>query len=400
MRNFVEAYMTFCKGNEAPENYHLWSCLTALSSVVSRRVWLNQGIFRVYANLYTVLVGAPGNGKTTSMSISKRLIRELKDIPFSAECQTKESLVKEMCEYERAFEWGGQSYAYTPVAVFVTELSQFLGVESGHMIDFLTTVFDQDFYDRKTATKGSQVIVGPYLTILACATPKCITTYLKQDIISGGFSRRAIFVYEQESTVRIPFPEVTPEHKKAWDDLLKISRERLLTVKGEFVWEPEAKDWFASWYTSYKLPEDEQVRFYHRTKHVQLLKVAMLFSLAESNSLKLKKEHLQLALEALERIERHLPIIFRGIGRNVLNSVSSRILEVLHSNKGKLTEKQLMAYVWNDASQDEFMAAIRFLEETGAIHRRLVKIGGVDRIVVESSPQAAGSDSSQAAGQS
>ncbi len=92
--NFLANYLTFTRGNEAHELYHLWSGLVALSSIVSYRIWVPMGYFQVRANLYVILDGPPGDRKTTAMQQCKNLLKEVGDIPFSADCQTKESLVR------------------------------------------------------------------------------------------------------------------------------------------------------------------------------------------------------------------------------------------------------------------------------------------------------------------
>ena len=103
--SFLHNYNEFVKENEAHPTYHLFSGLVALSSIVSRRVWIAQGYFDVHPNLYVTLVGPPGNRKTTAMSVCKKLLREIGSdlVPMSAECQTKESVVKQMAENERSF---------------------------------------------------------------------------------------------------------------------------------------------------------------------------------------------------------------------------------------------------------------------------------------------------------
>ena len=65
--NLLADYLEFQSGNEVNENYHIWSAISALSALVSRRIWVNQGYFKIFGNLYVVLLGPPGNGKTTAM---------------------------------------------------------------------------------------------------------------------------------------------------------------------------------------------------------------------------------------------------------------------------------------------------------------------------------------------
>jgi len=379
--NFLADYSLFTSGDEAPENYHIWSGVSVLASIIGRRVWADWGRFHIYPNLYIVLLGPPGNGKTTAMSIGKGIVRDLGNIPFSAQAQTKESLVKEMAEYERGFTINGKPYVYTPVAIFVTELSHFLGPASGHMIDFLTTIFGEDVYDTKTKNKGSDLIIGPCVNLLACTTPQWITTYLRSDIISGGFTRRAIFINEDEGSERKPFPELSPEQLAARERVLAHAT-RIASVAGEFVWDPAAKVFFANWYKNFSLPVDLSVRWYYRTKHVQIIKVAQLVALGESSDLVLRRLHLEVAMSLFEKIETNLARVFQGMGRNELHNVSQKLIDILTLAGGYLPEKQVLVAMGREANMQELYHVVDYLEKTDAIVKFDEVVNGSKRRMV------------------
>lgn len=379
---FLQDYREFTKGNEAHPTYHMFSALVALSSIVSRKVWIDLGYFNIYPNLYVVLVGPPGNRKTTAMSVCKRLLRALNEgqntnptIPFSAECQTKESLVKELAGYQRAAKWTDpqtkedETLIYSPITVCVTELSQFLGAASAHMVDFLTTVYDQDYYDVKTKNKGIETIIGPYLTLLACTTPAWITARLRDDVISGGFSRRALFVFETDKAPRQAFPEITEEMEGAWSRVVDYSK-NLQHVKGKFEWAADAHAWYQNWYENLKVPPTETLAGYYDSKHIQLIKIAMLIALADRPELVLQIEHLKFALELLELMEKNLDRVFSGMGRNELNGVAQKIMELLNMAPGKqLPEKFIRRELFKDAAPDEIVKVLMHLEGTDRIVR-------------------------------
>lgn len=376
-KDFLEDYCLFNSGNEAAPTYHMWCGLSALSAIVSKRVWIDMGYFNVYPNLYVVLVGPPGVKKTTAMSSAKGMVRKLGDIPFSAECQTKESLVRELMGYERSIPNPNPekpAIVYTPISIFVTELSHFLGPNSGHMIDFLTKVYDQEFYDTKTKNKGSDIIKGPYVTLLACTTPDWITTYLKTDIISGGFSRRCIFVLEYNDGEPIPFPTITAEQRAAWERAEEHAY-KLKGVCGQFQWEPAAKTYWEEWYVEHKKKVkqgdfDATVRGFESTKDVQILKIAMLLKLASYDfDLVMTKEYLETAIAMFDLLGQNLPKVFQGMGRNELNAVSAKIMDMLRQTGGPIPEKRLQASMYREANGQELYNILNHLQSTDQIVR-------------------------------
>jgi len=368
--------------------FHHFSALVALSSIVSSRVWLDQGQFIIRPNLYVVLTASAGVKKTTAMSVAKRLLRELGDrVPLSAEAQTKEALVQTMSNNSRECKVGvgevpkhfspldeeRSKFLYTPMAVFVTELSQFVGSGSGHMVDFLTTIYDEEQYTNQTKNKGTDILPCPYLTLLACTVPDWITTNMKSDVISGGFCRRAIFVYETASSLRIPFPEITPPMEEAWDRLVAYSKE-LLTVKGPMIWGEGTKEFYSDWYVNLVRPSDPIMEGWFNSVHVQVLKMAMLISLSESMDRIILKVHIEVAMELVNMIETNIPKVFNGVGRNELSAIANKLMEMLeHSDGKRMPEKLIKRTLFKEADPSEIARIIQHLKETGQLVREVHK---------------------------
>jgi hypothetical protein len=411
MINFIQNFLTYAKGCETPEMYDLWSALATLSSVVSRRVWINHGYFTVYPNLYIVLVGAPGGRKTTAMNMTKDMLREIGTIPFAATCMTKEALCKYMAtQCLRTFPIPGTDRVkeYSPITMCLTELSHFLGANSAHMIDFLTTIYDQEFYDAKTKNKGDDLIPGPYLTVLACTTPSNITRYLKEDVISGGFSRRALFAFELDEGDPIAFPVITEEASQAWKSCVEWSKQ-LELVAGEFQWSSDAIGWYKPWYDelfySLRTHTNIMTRGYYKSKHIQLLKIGMLIALSESTELRLTKEHLLVGLEILDKLETNLPKVFEGMGRNELAPVAARMVDLLEMAGQPVPEKKVVAEFFRDADTRELYGIIAHLastgkivqleeknKETGAVIRRLLSTPSISQAWVEKTQRESSGD--------
>lgn len=342
-----------------------------------------MGYFRVYANLYTVLVGPPGGRKTTAMSIAKNLMREVKDIPFSAESETKEAIIGRMVSTERTMNMelaqkGGSRgpIVYSPLTICVTELAEFIGPSQEGMTTFLTTVYDQDFYDYGTIKRGQELITGPYLVLLGCTTPAWITARLRDDVISGGFSRRAIFALETERGKRITFPTITAEMMQCWVHCVEYCR-KLKSLQGVFKWHPDAMKFYDHWYQTMVIPDDPLLAGYYDTKHIQLLKVSMLLAISESMDLVLEERHLKLGLEQLFLTERNLHRVFEGIGRNELNAMASKMLDLLRQNGGVMTEKAVYSKMFQDGNDTEIRQVIEHLTNSDKVVQSNIQKGAI-----------------------
>lgn len=345
----------------------MWAGLVTLSSLIGKRVHLEMGHFDVFANIYIVFVAPPGGRKSTSMDFCGRFLEEAKGVPVSVDCVTKEAIVGTMQRCKTTFIPidGGQiglPFVYSPLTILADEFSELIGPSREGMISFLTTIYTKrGNYDYETIKRGVQTIENPYLTLLGCTTPAWITARLKDDVISGGFSRRAVFVYESERPERIAFPKVTPEMREAWNTAMAYAQV-LKKIHGKFTWDEEARTYYKDWYDNFKPPQSNPMLVgYYETCHMQLLKIAQLISLSESTDLVLRRDHLEFGQGLLTLVEQNLARVFEGVGRNELNGLSATLCDILRAAGGSLSEKKVYTIMFAGGTEFEIKQVIDHL---------------------------------------
>jgi hypothetical protein len=332
---FLKNYMLWNEGTEVPTQYYFWSGISALAALVNGQVYTRMGRYEIYPNMYIVLLGPPGNGKTSAMRRSEKLIRGFEDISLSAQSETAEGLVRFMRDKcVRPLPLPDGNVDFTPVTCFLSELSNFFGRDPGGMIDVLTGIWDcgGDNFHRRTKGQGEDILPRPNLNLLGCTTQDWITTYLKSDIIGGGFTRRVVFVNEMmgDDTHRVPRPMDTPQSLTALSNCQNYGRV-LRDIRGEMIWDTPLTAYWDKWYCTRTIPREPDVRGYHKTKPVLVLKVAMLVALSERPEKLIRISDMEMALALLEATEQHLLKVFQGIGRNELNAVAYKIQGILEA---------------------------------------------------------------------
>jgi hypothetical protein len=375
---YLDDYMHFAGGNEAPKIYHLWSALSALSATIGKRVRFDLGYFPILTNMYVVLVGSPGIAKTTAMNIAKNLVRDMNDIPICADAVTREKLVQMIAQKDSPCKKvcklpDGKIFEFSQMSIFASELVHFLGANATNMVDFLTNIWDEDrMYENKTKNKGEDDIPQPYITLLGCMTPEITTSYLKQSIITGGFTRRAIFVLAHRRGDPIAIPEITQSQREArtrclaWLSMLR-------NISGHVSWEQTTRDLWKKWYDSYRLDTnritDPATMGYFESKSTQVLKLAVLLGLAESTELVLRWRHIEFALELLKDVEVNLSQVFLGVGRNESAPLAAKIMGYLEITNEAATKKRLYSVFFNDAphGREDIDKVILHLVDTNQI---------------------------------
>ncbi len=371
--DFVNEYLSFNSGNECPRNYHIWSSFVILAAAVHKRVYVPLGYFNVYPNLYVGLIGDMGSRKSTAKDIAMDLFTEtFKDYPILASVQSREDIIKYMnsdaCKFSFVNE-EGQTVEVRPIVGFINELKNFLSIDPAKSIEFLTDIYSSKRFKSSTIKRGLEDLENPAVNLLACETPEWITDKMKGKIISGGWARRIVYVYETKRSAPIPFPKRPDEYQQIWnrlkEHLIEVSQ-----VSGKFEWDADAAEWYSTWYTQMRnnMPDDKMMAGFYESKHDQATKLAMLLALGTKPiRLRITKENYIRAVAHLDILEENMPKLFSAAGRNELSVPMQLALEILEKNGGWVPEKVWKRLMGKDLDPMEIQQVLRFMQETDQV---------------------------------
>jgi len=360
--SFLRNYLSYSTGNECPEMFHVWAGYVCLSAAVSRRVWLSFGDEVIYPNIYVMLVGDAGNGKSIALRKAKRVIAELNDIPISRSVETPEGLWRFMAGDSSknppvpspvAFptKWpDGEIREVHPMTIIANEFINFINLNQAGWINALNDIYDEDFYEYRTKNMGEDNLIGPYIVLLSALTTEVSSDLQKARIIASGFARRTICQFGERQWNN-------PHSQPGFDDDQKVQRaaaveyaKGLQKLHGEIAVSAEVWAFWKIWYDehSHNVPKQTpQLRSWYTSKPHQVLKIAILTMLSESYDLVLRIPHIQIALDYLEIMEQDLAKVFGGFGRNELAAVASKILDYLQGQSEPLSKKRVKTLFWS-----------------------------------------------------
>jgi len=377
MANFFKLYQDYTKTKEPPPNFHAWSAIAAISALLGRKCVIPQGHFSVFPNLYIVLVGEPATRKSTAMNVAKGLVRQIATIPTASESGSREGLIDTMAGGKVLATTNGADISYWQSSAFVTEMSEFLGGKhiNGSMVSFLTAIWDEPIFRETTRKGGIITIHNPYFTMLGCCTPNWMSTKLKQDVISEGFSRRTIFAMEEDLNLLNPWPESTLEEVQILAEL-SLEVKRIHLVSGNFTLSKEARVIYDTAYLGNRAAAagfSDKVKSYFSSKHVLVLKISMCISAGIDSDRKITGPIVTAALAFLTQYERCLDIVFSGIGRNELKGLADQALTRLRkAGENGMTKAQFATACYEDMKMAEIDEV--WGELAGAEHTRFVEL--------------------------
>jgi Protein of unknown function (DUF3987) len=404
--NFIDRFLQYTSGTEVPDAFYVWAGYATVSSAIGRRVWFNLGSMTYYPNLYIMLVGDAGSGKSTAISRARSILEPINEEILSKSIETPEGLWRFM---------GGDPKADPPVpstvatpikcpdgferishpfTIFANEFVNFISKDPIGWISAMNDIYEGKTYGYRTKNRGTDDLSDPYLVILGALTTDISTSMQKDEIIKSGFARRTIFQFgERKYHEPHAIPGYVNEEQR--QQLITAAQE-LTKLSGEVTWSPETQVWWTEWYSQHNEAIPNAVPYlknWLHSKPSQVLKVAMLTALAENPpSLVITRDHLQIAIDRISLCEKDLYKIFGGVGRNELAEVTVRILDFILKQPVPISLPKLNKLFWKDCKPPYDMdACIKYLVDSEQVVRSVYTegVGNNQRITtILASPEA------------
>lgn len=362
-----------------------------LAAVSGRRIFYQEGGSDAYGqliyypNLFVCLVGPQGSRKSFAKDVVRdHVALDFPDLPMSASVDTREAITKFMGSDEALRAYTNEdniTIEYRPIYIIINELVNFLSVNPAGMVNFLVDIFDRKYFDVRTKGKGEDRILNPCVNVLACATTEYVADQLRSRILSGGLSRRMVFINETQENKRISRPRIPEGGHEAWERV-KAHLQKIRTIVGPYHWADDvAARAYNTWYEGMVLPADALMAGFYRSKHVQVLKITMLLDLASyTPTRKLTEENFATAAGIVDSIEKGMEDLFLCSGRNELAAPQQRLLQLLERHDGMLTEKIILRQD-KDLNPMELPMVMNHLKASGRVVKLLYK--GQSVIVTE-----------------
>jgi hypothetical protein len=350
---------------ETPENYIYWSGLCAISAVVGRKIWLDKFGYKLYPNIYVLLVGDSGLRKSFANSIAEKLVEPLHVTRIIGGRNSIQSIVSEMAK-ATTFENGGppllDSWAFLNSGEFIN-----LILEDPQGISILTQLYDANYNQKWTNTlksSGREILKNPYVTLLGASNETLLNQALPKESVTGGFVARTIFVHESKRRLLnslMDAPARAIDYSKLSEYLRAIS-----TLNGPFKIEDAAKKFYKEWYHEFYAKKHEDKTGYTDRMNDSVLKVAILLSLNEDLDLTVKQRHLEKALGSCIQSGKAVVRNSAAAGKSELAEKTRIVLYDLIKNDEIARIKFLQAH-YGDIDSIEFDRVIDNLIQSNAI---------------------------------
>lgn len=254
--NTIEEYLKYTDDTEAHKVAHRWCIMSAIATLLGRRVWLQHGHFKVNPNMYVMLLGNAGSRKSTAIKMMKKhliaigydklaadktrkekFLMDLAGMDDSEDekVKTKEQKQKQYDEMMSQNLWGDSVDGQEPKESYIMadEWIEFSGTGDTEFYTTLGNLWDWDEETRpfKQRFKNSKSvsIFQPTINILGGSNQENFVRAFPPEIMGTGFLSRMILVYVQRGHKKFAFP---PIPAKEDTDAIREKLRRIAELSG------------------------------------------------------------------------------------------------------------------------------------------------------------------------
>lgn len=380
--SWVDGFFTFTEKTDSPALFRQWSGIFAVAAALERKVFIRTTKGPLYPNVYTVIVGPPGAGKTVSAGIASDMLRKLNGHHIAPSSVTRASIIDALESASRNYMLpkGAGIEHFHSLAVISEELGILIPAYENDFMNVLTGIYDNRPYsETRRSSKLNINLPAPQINLMAATTPSFLNNLIPEGAWDQGFMSRVVMIYSGASAPGDLFAESTTD-----ETLFKFLSEDLKTIgmlQGQMTFDQDAADTLITWHRTGvdggpPIPDHPRLVNYNKRRTAHLLKLCMIMSASRSNDLKITMEDFVEALDYLVAAESFMPDIFKAMRTggdvNVMDETWHHVYKLFMRENKPIAEGRIVAFLSERTPAHNVMRVLEVMTRQGIFKKQLV----------------------------
>lgn len=374
LKSWIDSFVESTENLDSPGIFRRWAAITALAAVLEQKVWLMTSS-PIFPNLYVILTGHPGTGKTRSIRRAREYLHELPEFLFAPKSFTFPSLIDTLVKSKRMLiRLPDPPMEYNTALICADELGTFMHKFDEEMSKGISALYDPDPYTHTRRGKDIDIkLKSPQLNILSGVTPTDLVKTLPESAWGQGFTSRVIFIFSDERIVGDDFAPMSAS--KALPDLIHDLK-LINTLVGEFKVTEDYRNLVNAWRQAgetmkdYPAPSHPRLIHYNARRKVNLYKLSMISVIDRSDVLLLTREDFNRAMGWLVEAEALMPEIFKA---GAINADAAAMDEIYHFTMTMdtlgtgVSEHKIVGFARDKVPAHSVMRVLEIMNRSGMI---------------------------------
>lgn len=368
LTSWIESFCEQTAGLDSPLLFRKWAAISALAAVVEQKIWIRT-TRPLYPNLYTLIVGHPGVGKTRTIREARSYVVDLPDFHLAPISLSFASLVDSLTQAKRSVVRSPDPILeYNSMYIAADELGAFIHKYDDEMIAGLAAFYDPDPYSQSRRTRDINIkIKSPQLNVLAGSTPSNLLKFMPEGAWDQGFTSRLIMVFSDERIIGDDFAPQAHSHSGALEHDIRI----INSLCGQFDITVDYREAVNNWRALGEVPVPSHPKLIHYVtrRRAHLYKLSMISAIDRSNTLLITKDDFNRAMGWLVEAESTMTEIFKAGGSGADGQALDEIKYFIQtSDRGQgVPEQRIVNFARERIPIHSVMRVIEVLQGSGII---------------------------------
>src|SRR5215469_7907232 len=312
--DWITNFISYTENIPSPPIFRLWAGIATVAGALERRVWVVSAGKCIFPNMYILLVGHPGTGKTQAIELTNYLWYSCRDLFIAPHDVTKPALIDCLSHATRKLIRKEDSLVeYNSLLVAADEFGVLLPAHDTDFLSTLNRIYDnppQHQHHRRGLGDKQIDIINPQLNIIGGTQPSYLANLLPEEAWGQGFMSRVIMIHSNQH-VKVDLFN-TKELDKRKFALLSTKLIAVTKLYGQMNWDFNAAKIAQKWYNDGCPPEPEhsKLEHYNARRMLHIIKLATISAVSTGNQ-RITVEDFNRAQGWLLEAELGMPDIFR-----------------------------------------------------------------------------------------